>query len=66
MKIILEHGANTEELDMASGASILDVLRARKISPDVSIVFAGSKPVPVDSPVAEGMVLRVVSVVSGG
>jgi len=66
MQITLMSGSNTEMVEVADGSTVLDLLRMKGVSPDISIVFAGDKTIPVDSPLQEGLVLQVVSVASGG
>jgi len=66
MKVVIEYGSGREDVEVSQGSTVMDVLRSRNISPDVSIAFVGSRPIPLDSLLEEGMVMRVVSVVSGG
>ncbi len=66
MRMMLELGSSRMAVECAPGSKIMDVLREEGLSPVVSIVFLGERPIPVDSEAEEGMVLRVVSVVSGG
>ena len=66
MKIVFEYMSQSHELNVDQGSTVLDVLRQNNMSPDVTIAFIEKKPIPLDTEVREGMVLKAVSAVSGG
>lgn len=53
-------------LDVASAATVGDVVRQVGAHPDQVIVIRGETPVPLDARVADRDVLRIVNVFSGG
>lgn len=55
-----------QSFEVPAGAKVSDVLRKVGAHPDQVIVVRNEQPLPVDAPVNEGDVLRVVNVFSGG
>lgn len=47
-------------------ATVADVLKARDIRPDSVVVVRGKTPIPITDAVADGEVLELIEVVSGG
>ncbi len=56
----------TEEVDLAEGATGMDLLRRLGLSPDAHLLIRGETPIPVDAPLTEGERVIILSVVSGG
>ncbi len=66
MRITLRLGGNDQEVDVAEGASPLDIIREMKLPPDAYIVLRGTTPIPVDEVLSEGDTIRLIKVASGG
>ena len=65
---VLLHGFPQKErsVDVPSGASVADLLKALGIRRDLVVVFRADRPVPDSDTVADGETLRVLRIVSGG
>jgi sulfur carrier protein ThiS len=66
MRIIAETRSGREGLEMPEGASPMEVLARLCLLPDAHIVLRSGVPVPIDEVLADGDVLKVVKVASGG
>ncbi len=55
-----------EEVELTAGATGMDLLAQLHLAPDAHIVIRGDLPIPVDSPLADGERLVILSAVSGG
>lgn len=56
----------SQTLDVPSGTEVGDIVRQVGAHPDAVIVIREERPLPLDAPVRDGDVLRVVNVFSGG
>lgn len=56
---------NGKEYD-AYGKTVADAARALGFVPDAFIFMVGEKPVPMDTPIADGVLIKAVKVASGG
>ncbi len=52
--------------DMKEGETIYDLMKKMGLHPDVTIAMVDGKPVPEDVRVSDGMVVEMITVVSGG
>jgi sulfur carrier protein len=52
--------------DVSSGITIADAVRSLGFAPDTFIFMIGGGPVPMDTPIADGMLIKAVKVASGG
>ena len=55
-----------EDVELAAGATGMDLLGKLGLAPDAHILLRGDRPIPVDEPLADGECLIVLSAVSGG
>lgn len=55
-----------EDVELAAGATGMDLLERLGLAPDAHILLRGDMPIPVDEPLADGERLIVLSAVSGG
>ncbi len=55
-----------EDVELAAGATGMDLLEALRLAPDAHILIRGDLPIPVDAPLAAGERLIILSAVSGG
>ncbi|MCL2318003.1 MAG: MoaD/ThiS family protein [Methanomassiliicoccaceae archaeon] len=55
-----------KEHDVSSGTTICDAVRSIGHMPDAFIFIVNGRPVPMDSAITEGMVIKAVKVASGG
>lgn len=56
----------TEQVEVAPGATVADVVEALGLAPEAHVVVRAGDPLPLDAPVADGDALEVLRVVSGG
>jgi sulfur carrier protein ThiS len=68
MRIVAEILPNRKEQDveLAPGATGVDLLRALKLAPDAYVLIRGDLPMPADEPLVEAEKIRLVRIVSGG
>jgi len=55
-----------KEHGVACGQTICDAVRSLGLAPDAFIFMADGRPVPMDTPIADGAVVKAVKVASGG
>jgi sulfur carrier protein len=55
-----------KEHDVRSGSTICDAVRSIGFAPDAFIFMVEGKPVPMDTPIADGILVKAVKVASGG
>ncbi len=55
-----------EEVELGSGATGMDLLKRLDLSPDAHLLLRGDLPIPVDEPLKDGEVVRILAVISGG
>ena len=55
-----------QDVELAVGATGMDLLEHLGLAPDAHILVRGDLPIPVDEPLADGERLIVLSAVSGG
>ena len=53
-------------VELPSGSTGLDLVKALGLAPDAHILARGDVPFPIDEPVRDGETVRVIQVVSGG
>ena len=56
----------TEQVELPSGATGLDLLRLLHLAPDAHLVIRGDTPMPLDERLADGEHVSILSAVSGG
>lgn len=56
----------TKEHDIACGATIFDAVRSLGHAPDAFIFMINGKPVPMDTKIDDGALIKAVKVASGG
>lgn len=68
MRVVVELFAQraTQEVDLADGATGLDLLGKLGLAPDAHLLIRGDAPIPLDDLLADGERLRILAVVSGG
>ena len=66
MKVTITQDGEETLLDLAAGSTILDALSEMEIPPDIVLTFMGGKPVPIDTLLQDGDVVKLLVVVSGG
>jgi sulfur carrier protein ThiS len=68
MRIVAEivPARREEQIELASNATGLDLLRTLRLAPDAHILVRHDIPITTDEPLANGDRVRVVAVVSGG
>lgn len=62
----LVRGWKTENVELEAGATGLDLLQRLGLAPDAHLILRGDLPIPVDEPLVDGDVVRILAVVSGG
>jgi len=55
-----------KEHDVKSGSTICDAVRSLGFLPDAFIFMIDGRPVPMDTPITDGAVIKAVKVASGG
>ncbi len=55
-----------EDVELAAGATGMDLLDELGLAPDAHILLRGDAPIPVDEPLQDGERLVILSAVSGG
>ncbi len=55
-----------KEYEVACCSAISDAVRSLGFSPDTFIFMIDGRPVPMDTPVADGILVKAVKVASGG
>ena len=55
-----------KEHDIPPGPTICDTVRSIGFAPDTFIFMIGGRPVPMDTPVTDGILIKAVKVASGG
>ena len=55
-----------KEHDVACGQTICDAVRSLGFAPDAFIFMLGGRPVPMDTTIADGAVIKAIKVASGG
>jgi len=55
-----------KEYDIACGQTICDAMRSLGLAPDAFIFVIDGRPVPMDTPVTDGVSVKAVKVASGG
>jgi sulfur carrier protein len=55
-----------KEHNATIGMTICDVVHSIRFSPDIFIFVIDGKPVPMDTPVFDGAVIKAIKVASGG
>jgi len=55
-----------KEHEIACGMTICDAVRSLGYTPDAFIFIINGRPVPMDTPIADGMIIKAVKVASGG
>jgi sulfur carrier protein ThiS len=68
MRIVAEVLPNRkeQEVELRSGATGLDLLRALRLAPDAYVLIRGDLPMPTDETLVEAERIRVIRIVSGG
>lgn len=66
VELTVEIGRKQSVLKMPEGSTVETMLDSLGLYPDAHIVLRGRSPIPVDSLVTEGDLLRIVKVASGG
>ena len=68
MRVLAEFLRDREarQIDLPTGASGLDLVRALDIAPDAHLLARGETPIPIDEPLRDGETILVIRVVSGG
>ncbi len=59
-------GRREEPLELADGATGLDLLKALRLAPDAHILVRSETPIPADEILRKGERIRIIGVVSGG
>jgi len=57
---------NKKEHNVASGITICDAVRSIGIAPDTFIFMMEGRPVPMDTQIADGVLIKSIKVASGG
>lgn len=65
MMVTVEIGGASKAMELPEDSTCIDLVVESGLSPDVTLVFFDGRPVPIDSPLADGR-YRLVSVASGG
>ncbi|MCL2032622.1 MAG: hypothetical protein FWH45_02405 [Methanomassiliicoccaceae archaeon] len=55
-----------KEHEVSCGTTICDAVRLLGLAPDTFIFMIGGRPVPMDSHIADGVLIKAVKVASGG
>lgn len=66
MRVKVIFRGNEKEVEMAENSSVFDLMKEMKMHPDVTIAMVDGQVVPEDMPLLEGMVVELITVVSGG
>lgn len=64
--VALRPGNDEKVVELAPGASGLDLIRSLDLAPDAHVLLRGEAPIPEDEALRDGDRIRVVAVVSGG
>lgn len=56
----------TESVDLPAAATGMDLLKRLGLAPDAHLLLRGETPIPVDERLADGELIRILVVVSGG
>ena len=58
--------ARTESIELRTGATVEDALRALGLKPDMHVVMRDKRVIPIDEELIDGDSLSVLKVISGG
>jgi len=66
MRIEVNTGKSTSRIELPDGSSGFVLLDQLSLLPDAHILLRGKRPVPLDEPLQEGELIKIIKVASGG
>jgi sulfur carrier protein ThiS len=66
IRVHIEHGKGTLDLDLSAGETALKVLEKLNLYPDGHLVLRDRTPIPIDEELKDGDRIKIIKVASGG